>query len=439
MKKLLMGGQKGLVEERSKTVQNKGIFSKRGVKGLLSNKRTREITSGELNVDGMENDALLNRDADRQLYRFEMPTQERGFSDLLDAHNPGERFPHVAIVGDDVESLASRTRRLVQTAPQIKRNVVQLPKRISISLFNQQEQLPLSNLLNKRVKLPYVHFQRITVMITPLSSIFDEFTDVKATILDRRFRRANEKQTLLLSSNENYVGDLSLDYSVPVISLDKILLCLNLEVPIMNNGEQWASCQMEVVVEESDYPLTIPFKEVLAVTKMPRTALEKYSHDPTKLDMTIHNIHRPRLMDMFMRKEIANELQPLEEKVSKNMYSKSTIDQGFSRKKKIGMVPTNDWEAVNRLKSNQIPLDQQSIDPEDADIDPADEDVSMPDSVDLRLRRAREMAEKNEEVELKGGEFHEKDVEVDTKLSAHDKHIPKLSRLSRSKVGFTSQ
>jgi len=404
-------------------------------------RREKKVGGEQLQAkDGLENDALLSRDADRQIYRFEMPEQTRGFSDLLDMHDVGERFPSVAIVGDPGETTSARNRRLIQTAPHIKRAMILLPKRISVSMVNQQEQLPLSSLLAKKTKYPYVHFQRITIIITPLSSIFDEFTDVKATILDKRFRRANEKNTLILSSNENYVGDMSLDYSVPVSSLDKILLCINLEVPIMNDGEQWASCQMEVIVEESDYPLTIPFKEVLAVAKMPPTALEKFHYDPTRRDMTIHNNHRPTLMEMFRRGEIANELDPIEEKTGKLEYTKSTVGPGYSKKRKEGMVPVEGWEEIKKNTSKIIKQDQMSLDFDDVGEEEEEErsQGASEDSVDVKLRQAREHAEEMEKKEVVTGNFSRKDDEEAPRVPEVLNNPPKLSKLARARVGFSS-
>jgi hypothetical protein len=360
-------GSKGTQVEMFRKIFNGGSTQGGGRSGKKGDDR--RIRGDQIQgEDGVANEGLIFKDAERELYKYEMPTQERGFSDVLQNHEPGRTFGYVAVTGGEEESTESRFSRLFRFQPIIKKALVQTPKRFNMKLFNEIENLPLHSLIKAKMKYEYVLLKRVTFIVSPLMSLFDEYTDVFATVVDLRMKRSQKRQTLKYSSNGTYKGDVSLDYSIPIASLDKVSFSISIEVPIMNNGEQWAACQVEAVIEESDYPQNPTFKEVLGVSGMPKSGLIKYSHDPTTLDLTIHNNHRAQLQDMYLAGDLLEETEARKEKTVKREYVKSSVGPGVLKHQLPGTIPVNDWDAVRRSGPGRVAIDQQSQDPDEGSV-----------------------------------------------------------------------
>lgn len=334
-----------------------------------------------------QNKDELGNDAERRLYQHKLPEQELGFGELLKDHTRGEKFPYVMISTDDGPTDESRISFLQRFQALIVSSNVSIPKRLNMNLVKEVEEISFSNCFGKKIKMEFVLLKKAVFVLTPLSSMFDRYTDVLACIVDKRFRGSVIRQELLLSSNKDYTGELSLDYSIPKTSLDKVFFCVNLETPIMNTGEQWASIQIELDVEESDYPQRPNFKRVLATSSMPRSGLLKYNYNPMKMDLSIHNNHRDQLLEMYADGDLVRPSDPETVKTGKLEYAKSSAPT--VKKTGILKVPTNDWEAVQNRAPDKIPMDQKSI----SLIDPNEIKPSPPSSVTSAAHKEEELSE----------------------------------------------
>jgi len=165
-------------------------------------------------------------------------------------------------------------------------------------------------------------------------------------------------------------------------------------------------------------------------------------------------------MEMFLRGEIANEMQPMEVKTGKLEYSKTVVSASPLRSAKEGTIAMNDWEAVSKFKNAQIPIDQQSIDPDGVLASEPASEVSYNDinaQIIQNLKEAKEAAEKipgkdnfeklkNLSLVVKGSEAKPMDEELSKtgesgKLEAGEqvveRNVPvKLSRLAKARVAF---
>jgi hypothetical protein len=309
-----------------------------------------------------QNSEEVQNDAERRLYKHKMPEQDQGFSDLINGHERGTKFPFVMVSTDDGPSEESRISYLQRFQALIQSKSISIPNRINLNLIKEVEEMSFQSILNRKVKMPFVLLKRAVVMITPLSSMFDTYTDVVACIIDKRFRGTTIRQELKLSSNKDYTGEMSLDYSIPIKSLDKVFFSITLETPIMNTGEQWAACQMELDFEESDYPMRPNFRPVLAVSSMPASGLTNHKFNPMRKDLTIHNSHRDKLMDMYLDGDLSRPSDPEADKTGKLIYSQTSAPpKSIVKKPSLTMTPYNDWDAVRNRKPDKVPIGQNSV------------------------------------------------------------------------------
>lgn len=378
----------------------------------------------------IHNAGTVMNDAERELYRYDLPKQERGFTDLLKSHKPGERFPYVAITGNDPESYDARVRRLVQLQPRINSRTIDLPEYVVVDLCKEIELYPLSQVLmyagrKSTINYRFLMLRKATVIFAPMTSMTDVFTNVKVTIVDSRFRTPVERGTLLLGSNNQYRGELNMDHCIPKTSADKVHLSISAEAPILNTGEQWGACQVFMEVEESDFPQVAPFKEVAGVSALPPTALETFDYDPTYKDLVIRNNHRKQLQDMYLAGDIADETEPMQEKKTSKVQAKSSAQRILRSAMKSS--DDDEWAVIRKGVKATVADDANSLD--------------VRSEPSTRLSMAASQAEKGDKVEeLLSEVAQESTTTVERKLSFESEEaVSGLGAKVQKKVGFSSK
>lgn len=326
-------------------------------------------------LEGKSAQDLVLSSAGRQLYKYDLPALERGFGDLLDSHDGEGTFPYAAITTDQTEDYNSRMRRLVNLQPRINIRRMNLPDHISLKMYKEVEDFPLSEMLNleqgkKNVKgMDYILIKRVSIIFSPLSSFVDCHSDVLVTLVDMRKRSGQVARSLVLQDNKQYKGEYTLDYCFPRSSAQKLSMSFAQEIPTFDTGEQWGACQIFLDLEESDYPQMVAFQDTIGMASLTHSALETYKHNPAHLDLAIRDSHRSRLQEMFLQGQIADETEPKINKTGKTTYARSSATSLKQVNRTARVVPVDshgevDWTSVNQFNQGQIPEDQMSIEPE---------------------------------------------------------------------------
>jgi len=305
------------------------------------------------NILSKKVESEVRAENDQEVFQYDMPKAEMGFGDLLKEHQPGERVPGVAVTKKSSQSRGAVMRDLEQLQPDIERKPIKLPKKFVIQLKQQEEKICLDQIFTRtNPKFPYILIKRIRFILTPLSSFFDDFTNVNAMILDTRIINRPKRQTAKLNSNVDYRGSISLDYCFPISSLSKFFLYMQLEVSLMEQGEEWATVMMKVEAEEMDFPVMEDYQQVSIVAQLPPSGLERYKFDPTHMDLTIRDVHRQKLLDLYESGDIADTTKPILNKTSRAKYTATTVQKQHGALVSPG--GSVDWSGVRAVGRQEI-------------------------------------------------------------------------------------
>jgi hypothetical protein len=335
-------------------------------------------------------DIVLNT-AERQLYKYELPQLERGFGDLLDAHEGSGTFPYAAITNKPAEGYDARMRRLNNLQPRINIRRMDVPDFVSLKFYKEVEEFPLSSIIQMEGKkalkgnFDYILIKRVSIIFSPLSSFVDTHSDVIVTLMDMRKRTDQSARSIILQDNKQYKGEFALDYCFPKVSADKVSMSFAQEVPTFDTGEQWGACQLFLDLEESDYPQMASFQDTIGSASLTTSMMENYKYNPAHINLAIRNNHRGVLQDMYVQGQIADETEPMKDRTKKTTYARSS---GVALKKK-GAVAQKiefssrdevDWSKVRDFAPPDIPEDLVSIEPEDEEQSECQEDNPLPGS-----------------------------------------------------------
>lgn len=341
--------------------------SKRGENPLL---HSRKVSDSEGKV---AQDIVLN-EADRKLYRYDLPTTERGFGDLLDDHDGEGTFPYAAITDEPSEEYDARVRRITNLQPRINKRRLDVPDHISVKLYKEVEEFPISSVIllsEKKHKIgnfDYILIKRVVLILTPLSSFVDSHSDVIVTLCDMRKRTNKTARSMTLQDNKQYKGEFALDYCFPKESAQKVSLSFAQEVPTFDTGEQWGACQIFLELEESDYPQVVAFQETIASASLTTSMLERFKHDPAHINLAIRESHRMKLQDLYLRGQISDETEAVKDKTKKVSYARSSgaglkAARRAPKQVQVSQDGEVDWSAVTAMEKPQQAEDQVSVEP----------------------------------------------------------------------------
>jgi hypothetical protein len=364
------------------------------------------LGSPERNQISKRTEAEVKSDDDMEVYQYDLPKAELGFGDILREHKKGERMPGIAISKKSTQPREALMRELEQMQPDIERRPMKLPKKFVIPLINQEEKICLDQMFTKtNPKFPYILIRRMKFVLTPLSSFFDSFTDVNVMVLDTRVLNRPKRQTTKLNSNVDYRGSLSLDYCFPAKSLSKMFLYMHLEVQLMELGEEWATVMMTVEAEEMDFPITEEYQPVAVVAQLPPSGLSRYKFDPTHLDLTIREIHRRKLLQMYEDGDLADSTKPMVKKTGKVKYASTSVHETQSEVV-VDEEGFTDWSAVKNSKPGRQEVDEISEEPS----------LAGDDEVDNRIEKLKRDAIRQDLI-LRGPQKLNKKVSEDSLMS----------------------
>ncbi|UZA34088.1 movement protein [Edgeworthia chrysantha mosaic-associated virus] len=301
--------------------------------------------------------------AKRQLYKFDMPTTDMGFQDLLKSYEEGNRFQYVALSGGTEESYESRVRKMVTL--HIKTDKKGEPK-VNVPLIKLTEnniQYHLGQVVSVKKGPSYIRLASMLAVYTPLVSSFSEFSTVSLTLHDTRKISNTAIQTAKFNSNLQNKVELSLDFCVPRASAGKIILDVSLEQATLMQGEEWGTLSLIIVMESSEAPYVTNLKDVVSVVAMPPALLGSYTNNPNYIDTTITESHRKNVRDMYESGDIADETEPMKEELKAVTYARSSV---APKKKgpKSGKSFGKGWEHLDGFRKPVTGIDEASYDPE---------------------------------------------------------------------------
>lgn len=323
--------------------------------------------------------SVAQGDAERQLYQFKMPSQQRGMTDFIQSHNSGSRFQYVALTGSDVEDHSSRIRRLIQLSPKVHKTEIPQKDLPQIRLRQESEKFSLASAVPAKGK-EFLMLHRATVIFTPLASFTDIYTTMKISVMDMRKRNNQTRGSVKSNTNIQSKCEFSLDYCIPREDASQVFLLITRENPTMEDGKMWGVIQAQLEIIESDSPYMENLRETVAVLSLPSSGLDTFQHDPMNLDIAMHDNHRTRLQDLYQQGDIVDEAEPQLEKTKRVTYTKSSVPTKPALKKtadgsmvnmEFSSVQPGNWDFLKGTPKPKIADDQVSY---SVKSDPAEEE-----------------------------------------------------------------
>nr|BCX80291.1 putative movement protein [Watermelon crinkle leaf-associated virus 2] len=394
---------------RSKSSNSKPSFQNQ----VIDDHKSKKDIIGSSKNEQVARDAMNH--AKRQLHKFDLPTSDQGFKDLLKSYEEGKRFQYVALVGSKGESYESRVRKVVTfnfRRSKIVDPEMELPL---IKLVEDCKQFNLSEVVNMKKGKPYIRLASLIGIYTPLISSFSDFSRVCVDLTDIRKLTDQSVQVVRFNSNVPEKFELSLDYCIPRESADKIILNIALEQAFLVRGEQWGTLQMMLIMEQSDAPYNENLREVIAVVGMPRSLLENYTTNPNVVDTTVTETQRKVVRDMYESGDICDETEPIKDDLEEIIYAKSSMGvkvKGPKTKKTFA-------EGWDHLNNSRVPLQDayvNSADPESDDeikVNTAELKKKLKEKLKAKISDISdeevdvEVLKSNEERPMKGIKFNE--------------------------------
>jgi len=372
-----------------------------GAPGGKGKGKSREDSVASPRPENMPDSAasqVMTAKSERQLFRFDLPQQERGLTDLIKTHKPGDRFQYIALTGADVEDHSSRIRRLVQLRPTVSQREIPITQMPKIKLFKDIEKFPLSQVIPKKGR-DFLLINRATILFTPLTSFADDYSVMKCSLIDMRMISNQERSSVRANTNIMVKLEFSMDHCIPREAADQVFLMFGREISNMNAGNMWGVVQVQLEIMELDYPKMENMKEVVAVHALPSSGLETFEKDPMHLDITMHNNHRARLQEFYDDGDVADETAPMKEKTKKVSYAKSHAPgkqvvrhmpgEHHNPSMFAGQVSDGNWSFMKGRTRSRIPDDEASIDP----VEEGEEDTESIAPVSMNLRVEPEIVE----------------------------------------------
>jgi hypothetical protein len=304
-----------------------------------------------------------SKGADRELYQYTLPSQSLGMSELIKDHVPGDRFLYCAVTGHDEESQESRLRRLVSFKPALRRKVIPFKDLPVIPLYQETETFPISSLLKKATGGAYILISDCIVLYGSLIPADAAFSKVSVGIRDSRLIRDKMAKSVTVQTNNVSKANMSLSHCFPRKEADAISLVVSREVPFLEPGCQWGVIQIQLVIEEMDFPIQTDNLPIAAINAITKSALEEHTVNPNVLDITIVNSDLRHLREMHMNNDLADETEPVANKTAAVQYAKSSLAGPKGKKKEQA---GSGWEFMNNKRIGLEDADNVSVDPEDS-------------------------------------------------------------------------
>lgn len=340
------------------------------------------------------------KNANRELYEFEQPTQELGMTDLIKNHKTGDRFLYAAVTASQDEEEPSRLRRLIQHRPKLNRSEIPIGDLPTIALYKETEEFKLSTVLSakqskgKNPDKTYINISEVLIVYGSVISSDSAFSKVRVCIVDDRLVGNKIAKAYVANTNVISKATMSLSYSFPRDEIDKISLTLSREASFLEEGVQWGAVNVRIQVTETTFPIQLSNTAVRAINTIPQSMLEERDVDPDLIDISMMESNRKMLRDKYLDGDLADETDPIKNKTEVTKYAKSSI-QG-PRGKKMDKHMPEEWNFINGTRTG-IDEGLNSVDPsEDGD----DDFVGRPPTPPLKsaLKRTKGEIDENERI-----------------------------------------
>jgi hypothetical protein len=298
--------------------------------------------------------------AERELFAYERPTQEMGISDLIKSHEPGTRFMYAALTGKEEEDHDSRLRRLIGFKPRLNKQAFPIDKLPALKLFRETEIFPLKSILTHKNLGPYIRIADAICLYGAVVSPDCNFTHIKIGIMDGRLLERQMVKSFRATTNIQAIGNLRLAYCFPKADIDRISLAITRDRSFIEEGLQWGAVQIQLMIESYEFPMQFDNEDVVATNKMPRTLLQDRDRDPDFIDISVTNNARKGLAGIFLEGDMADEGDPVENRVAVAKYSRTTIGGQTGKGKKIEPA-AKDWGFMSNHRGGMQPIDERSI------------------------------------------------------------------------------
>jgi len=327
-------------------------------------------------VGDIRRDQAVMKDANRETYQFQKPSQDLGMSDLIKSHNSGDRFLYAAVTAGEGEEESSRLRRLIQHQPRLSRKALPMSKLPPLPLYQEVETFSLANVLPPKPKggpKTYINISEVLVVYGSLISSDSVFSKVKVSIIDDRLIQNKVAKSYVANTNVISKATMSLSYSFPRDEVESISLAISREAAFLEEGRQWGVAQVMVQMQETEFPIQTTNTKVQAINAIPQSMLEERDINSDFIDISIMDNDRSRLRDLYMDGDLADETSPVSTRVENVKYAQSSLS---GPKGKMAQRPAAaGWEFMQGSRQ-QVSADQNSIDPSEDGFD--DEPVRTP-------------------------------------------------------------
>jgi hypothetical protein len=193
-------------------------------------------------------------------------------------------------------------------------------------------------------------------------------------------------KSVIIATNVVSKINMALSYCFPRDEAKDISLTVSRESAFLEEGRQWGAVQLQIQLEESDFPIQTSNRHVRAINAIPKGLLDDRQIDPDSLDITILNGDRLRLRDMYMEGDLADETEPIKNKTEAVKYAKSSL-AGPKGKRQIQSAAPG-WDFMSDKRVEGIGAGLNSVEPSEAD-STEDEPYVMSDLAKTMLNQQR--------------------------------------------------
>lgn len=429
-----MFSKSGGSDSKSKSASKKPSSKKRGKGGEV------QLRNPFLGVNDKDMSAReMTANSEREVYKFDYPTQELGLTDLISKHKAGDRFQYLAITGNETETTEARMSRLFNFRPKARTSMIPINELPHIRLRDDTEEFPLTDVIPKKCE-DYVHVVSVTGYYASLTSVTSSFSKAKCSIMDTRYHPPHEVQFCTFNTNLDGKIELSMDYCVPKESVDRINLVIIREQATITHGEQWGALQLQIQIEQTSFPFQSPLKTAAGVLAPTASAIEDFQVNPNGIDITMTMANLPKIREMYQDGDIADVGEEVVFKTKKNTYAKSSIralPKG-GKAESSGLVRPG-FEFMKDFRKPEIDAGIASVSVISDDEDDIDVDA-IQTSREQWEKQQEEMRRKQEQLRIKSGVpiNHDYEIMSDTTEEITRPEFPKSAMRKASSSTYNS-
>lgn len=338
-------------------------------------------------------------DMARTLYEIPQPSQVDAMTDHIKAHQSGDLFPYVGVVGSEGESSDARRARLLALKPSYNKRDIPEIKILGCPLISKEGDFTLDTLMkfakantapipasagpvpsgihsaDYTITKDYVHIKQVTILFSPNVSSSSNYCNFWMNLIDHRLINSDKgSQSNAIVSNQEGIMEMSCDYCVPARELSNFSISYTLERDVVHPGFQWGTASFYFSITESDLPFQSSKVDSMAVYRMPITTLMERKTNADKSDITFTPADIEAMREMYQKGDIVDVDAPQVIRAKKSVYTKSmrTAPKG----EKLESGEREGWGFMKDARKPEVDAMEASVDVEsDEPIRAVDQDL----------------------------------------------------------------